>query len=243
MRGFRTVLFKVLFVPVTILWTIFIVCLIVLPFPLRLRLAFGWGYSTIWLARLVCGIRWEIHGLEQMPPGACVLLVNHQSTWETAFLPKLKMRQVWVLKRELMWLPFFGWALAVLHPIPINRKDGRRAMQKVIAQGRQRIEAGDSVILFPEVTRAPFDAPLPFKAGAARLAAALGVPAVPVAHNAGQFWPKRGLMHAGTVQVVVGEPIDPAGKSVAEINAAAEQWVNETRARLVAEEQARRGAA
>ena len=243
MRAFRTVLFKVLFVPITILWTIFIVCLIVLPFPLRLRLAFGWGYSTIWLARLVCGIRWEIHGLEQMPPGACVLLVNHQSTWETAFLPKLKLRQVWVLKRELMWLPFFGWALAVLHPIPINRKDGRRAMQKVIEQGRQRIEAGYSVILFPEGTRAPFDAPLPFKAGAARLASALGVPAVPVAHNAGQLWPKRGLMHPGTVQVVVGEPIDPAGKTVAEINAAAERWVNDTRARLVAAEKARRGEA
>ena len=85
MRGFRTVLFKVLFVPVTILWTIFIVCLVVLPFPLRLRLAFGWGYSTIWLARLICGIKWQIHGLEKMPPGACVLMVNHQSTWETRF--------------------------------------------------------------------------------------------------------------------------------------------------------------
>ena len=225
----RTWIFKILFVPVTVLWTVFIVCLIVLPFPLRLRLAFGWGYSTIWLARLICGIKWQIHGLERMPPGACVLMVNHQSTWETAFLPKLKMRQVWVLKRELMWLPFFGWALAVLHPIPINRKDKRRAMQKVIEEGRKRIEAGYSVILFP--------------AGAARLAAALGVPAVPVAHNAGQFWPKRGLMHPGTVQVVVGEPIDTTGKTVAEINRAAEQWVNETRARLVAAERARRGEA
>ena len=145
----RTWIFKILFVPVTVLWTMFIVCLIVLPFPLRLRLAFGWGYSTIWLARLVCGIKWQIHGLEKMPPGACVLMVNHQSTWETAFLPKLKMRQVWVLKRELMWLPFFGWALAVLHPIPINRKNKRRAMQKVIEEGRQRIGAGYSVILFP----------------------------------------------------------------------------------------------
>ena len=232
----RTWIFKILFVPVTVLWTMFIVCLIVLPFPLRLRLAFGCGYSTIWLARLICGIKWQIHGLEKMPPGACVLMVNHQSTWETAFLPKLKMRQVWVLKRELMWLPFFGWALAVLHPIPINRKNKRRAMQKVIEEGRQRIGAGYSVILFPEGTRAPFDAPLPFQAGAARLAA-------PVAHNAGQFWPKRGLMHPGTVQVVVGEPINTAGKTVAEINRAAEQWVNETRARLVAEERARRGAA
>ena len=166
----RTWIFKILFVPVTVLWTMFIVCLIVLPFPLRLRLAFGWGYSTIWLARLICGIKWQIHGLEKMPPGACVLMVNHQSTWETAFLPKLKMRQVWVLKRELMWLPFFGWALAVLHPIPINRKNKRQAMQKVIEEGRQRIGAGYSVILFPEGTRAPFDAPLPFQAGAARLA-------------------------------------------------------------------------
>ena len=179
----RSWLFKILFVPVTVLWTIFIMCLIVLPFPLRLRLAFGWGYSTIWLARLLCGIKWQIHGLEKMPPGACVLMVNHQSTWETAFLPKLKMRQVWVLKKELMWLPFFGWALAVLKPIPIDRKQKRQAMQKVIEEGRKRIEAGYSVILFPEGTRAPYDAPLPFKAGAARLAAALGVPAVPVAHN------------------------------------------------------------
>ena len=81
----RTWIFKILFVPVTVLWTVFIVCLIVLPFPLRLRLAFGWGYSTIWLARLICGIKWQIHGLEKMPPGACVLMVNHQSTWRRRF--------------------------------------------------------------------------------------------------------------------------------------------------------------
>ena len=116
-------------------------------------------------------------------------------------------------------------------------------MQKVIEEGRQRIESGYSVILFPEGTRAPADAPLPFKLGAARLAAALGVPAVPIAHNAGQFWPKRGLMHPGTVHVVVGEPIDPHGKTPAEINAIAETWINDTRARLVAAEKTRRGEA
>lgn len=153
------------------------------------------------------------------------------------------LRQVWVLKKELMMLPFFGWALAVLRPVPIDRKQKRRAMQQVIAEGRQRIESGYSVILFPEGTRAPADAPLPFKLGAARLAAALGVPAVPVAHNAGQFWPKCGLMHPGTVHVVVGDPIDPHGKTPAEINAIAETWINDTRARLVAAEKTRRGAA
>ena len=156
--------------PATVLWSAFIVCLIVLPFPLRLRLAFGWGYTTIWLARLIVGIKWQIHGLDKMPQGACVLMVNHQSTWETAFLPNLKLRQVWVLKKELMMLPFFGWALAVLRPVPIDRKQKRQAMQKVIEEGRQRIESGYSVILFPEGTRAPADSPLPFKLGAARLA-------------------------------------------------------------------------
>ena len=243
MNTLRTWLFKILFVPATILWSAFIVCLIVLPFPLRLRLAFGWGYTTIRLARLLVGIKWPLHGLDKMPQGACVLMVNHQSTWETAFLPNLKLRQVWVLKKELMMLPFFGWALAVLRPVPIDRKQKRQAMQKVIAEGRQRIESGYSVILFPEGTRAPADAPLPFKLGAARLAAALGVPAVPIAHNAGQFWPKRGLMHPGTVHVVVGEPIDPHGKTPAEINAIAETWINDTRARLVAAEKTRRGEA
>lgn len=243
MNKVRSMLFKILFVPVTILWSSFIVMMIVLPFPIRHRIALGWGDTTVWLARLVMGIKWQVHGRDNMPKGACVLMVNHQSTWETAFLPAIKRKQVWVLKKELMHIPFFGWALAVLHPVPIDRKQRKRAMLTIINEGKKRIAAGYSVIIFPEGTRSPIDNPQPFRLGAARLASELGVPAVPVAHNAGQFWPKKGTMHPGTVQVIVGKPIDTKGKTAAEINQVAEEWVRKTCTRIIAEEKQRRGEA
>lgn len=240
MRRLRTYLFYLLWALVTLVWGGAILAMIVLPFRWRHRLATGWGDTTVWLLRAICGVRWAIHGRENVPDCPVVLVTNHQSPWETVFMPLILRDQVWVLKKELMRIPFFGWAMRLLGVIAIDRGKRRQSMARVIEQGSARIERGFSVVMFPEGHRFAPHAPLKFKHGAARLACALGVPMLPVAHNAGQFWPRRGPMRAGEIQVWIGNPIPATGKPVREINAQAESWIREMRDDIVAEEERRR---
>lgn len=242
MMKLRTVLFYLAWAVATGFWACFIIIMVVLPFRWRHRIATGWGDTTVWLLRLICGVKWHVTGREHLPNYPVVFAVTHQSTWETVFGPLLYRDQVWVLKRELLWIPFFGWAMALLYPIAINRRQRKQAMQQVIEQGRQRIARGFSVVMFPEGHRFPPDSPLVFKHGAARLAESLQVPIVPIAHNAGQFWPRRGWMHSGTVQVEIGAPISPQDKSVNELTQEIEDWVRERRDKIVQAEKQRRDA-
>lgn len=241
MRRLRTGLFYGLWGMATVFWSVLIIMMVVLPYRWRHRIATGWGDTTIWLARWVCGIRWQVHGLEHLQGAPAVIVANHQSTWETMFLPLLVRNQVWVLKKELLQLPIFGWAMALLRPIAIDRKQRRQAMEKVIVEGRARLADGFWVVMYPEGTRSAVDNPQPFKAGASRLAHQLGVRVIPIAHNAGQFWPKKGLMCSGTVQVCIGAPIAVEGLSAVEINERAQAWVADKREQLVAQENRRRG--
>lgn len=240
LMGLRTVLFKVAFVLCTLLWAILIMLMLVLPFRVRHRLATGWGDTVVWLARLICGVRWEVHGIENLPQQASVMVLNHQSTWETVFTPLLLRDQVWVLKKELIHLPFFGWAMGSLRPIAINRNKRKAAMAQVIEQGRQRIAMGFWVVMYPEGTRSLPHHPQPFKTGAVKLADELGVHIVPIAHNAGQFWPKHGKMHSGTVQVVIGEAVLAGAQPVEALNEQIEAWVHSTVATLEQREEQRR---
>lgn len=242
MRVIRTGLFYVIWALASVIYLSLIILAGVLPYQLRHRFATYWGDLTIWLARLIVGVRWQVKGRENISDKAVVYAVNHQSTWETTLMPTLQRQQIWVLKKELMHIPFFGWALALLRPIAIDRSQRKKAMEQVIAQGKNRIEAGYSVVMFPEGHRYEAEAPLTFRPGAARLALSLNVPIIPVAHNAGQFWPRRGIMSAGVVQVVIGEPISPVGHSVESLNKAVEEWVRQQRDRLVLDEKARRAA-
>ncbi|SUO93088.1 lysophospholipid acyltransferase family protein [Suttonella ornithocola] len=239
-RIFRTLSFYLLWTVATLFWALLIIAMIILPYRIRHRISTGWGDTTVWLLRLAGGVKWQVHGLENLPNQPCVLALNHQSTWETVFGPLIRRDQVWVLKRELLWIPFFGWAMALLRPIAINRNNRKQAMQQVIEQGHQRISNGFSVVMFPEGHRFSPDAPLHFKQGAARLAESLSIPIVPIAHNAGQFWPRRGWIHSGTIQVIIGKPLYvPQGK-VAEVNTTIEAWVRETRDKIVAQENQQR---
>lgn len=240
LMGLRTILFKIAFIIFTLLWAIAIIAMKVLPYRVRHRLATGWGDTVVWLARLICGIRWQVHGIEHLPKRAAVMAVNHQSTWETVFTPLLVRDQVWVLKKELIRIPFFGWAMGSLRPIAIDRKKRKAAMQQVIEQGRQRLANGFWVVMYPEGTRSDAHHPRPFKTGAVKLASELGALIVPIAHNAGQFWPKRGRMHPGIVQVIIGEPVSTVGKTIEELNRSIEQWAHHTVAKLVAAEDQRR---
>ena len=175
------------------------------------RLCLGW-------LRLTCGIRHEIRGLESLPERPCVVLSRHESTWETLFLQTVFAPQATLIKRELLWIPFFGWAFWTLRPIAIDRRDGRKALRQLIHEGRDRLAKGMWVVLFPEGTRMPAGTKGRFQPGGAALAAATDAPIVVVAHNAGSFWPAHTfLKHPGTILAIVSEPIETVGLSTKEI--------------------------
>jgi len=198
-----------------------------MPYRMRCQLSNVWGGTNLWLLRVLCNLKYEIKGQENLPQGGTVILSKHQSAWETMALRHiLPPEQAWVLKRELLWVPFFGWALALVEPIAINRKAGTKSVKQVIRQGLEQLEKGRNVILFPEGTRVAPGTRKKYSVGGALLAHKAGVPVVPIAHNAGSFWRRRGIKkYPGTIQLIVGEPITTENKSTAEINAAVETWI------------------
>ena len=211
--------------------------LMLLTFPL----SFSWGFYLIsrwaafhvWLARTLCGLRYEVHGREHLPPGPAIVMSKHQSTWETLALPSLLPPQTFVLKRELMWVPLFGWALALIRPIAIDRGSRREAIQQIIAQGRARLADGIWVTVFPEGTRVAPGQRRRWGMGGAVLAAETGCPVVPIAHDAGHFWPRRGFFkRPGTIRLVIGPAIATRGRRAEDILREAEDWVNRTVERL-----------
>jgi len=206
-----------------------------LPHAVRYRTAMGWVNSVLFLLERLCGLGYTVEGLENLPAERTVVLMKHSSAFETIAQLKIFPRQTWVLKRELLWAPFFGWALYLLKPIAIDRRGGRAAVQQVIEQGRQRLDEGLWVIIFPEGTRMPVGQTRRYGLSGTLLAQAVGGPVVPVAHNAGQFWPRRGwLKRAGTVRIVIGPPIPTVGRDPREVSDEAQRWVEETVARISA---------
>ena len=197
-----------------------------LPFPARYRLIRQWARFQVFLLKTLCGLDYRVEGREHLPENAAVIMSKHQSAWETIAFQEIFPQQTWVLKRELMWIPLFGWALALLRPIAIDRNAGRRAIEQVIEQGRDRLKSGIWVVVFPEGTRVAPGTRRRYGIGGAVLAAETGYPVVPVAHNAGSFWPRRGFLKSpGTVRVVIGPVIDPYGKSAEEIRQLVEEWI------------------
>ncbi len=204
-----------------------------LPYRMRFQFIVGtWSkFSLFWL-RMMCGVGHRVIGAEHIPNSPCIVLVRHEGTWETAFLQTLFAPQATLLKRELLWIPFFGWAFALLRPIAINRDNPRKALRKLITEGRQRLQQNVWVVMFPEGTRMPRDEIGKFQVGGAALASATGVPLLVVAHDSGRFWPPHQLRKvAGTVTVKIGPPIDPRGKTTKEIN----QLATTTMATLMAD--------
>lgn len=209
--------------------------LLTAPLPLvwRYRLISAWARFHIWLARWWLGIRYRVEGREHMPHGAAVIMSKHQSTWETLAIPAIFPPLTYILKRELMWIPLFGWALSLIKPIAIDRRAGRQAMDQIVRQGRARLEEGICVVVFPEGTRVAPGHRRPYKKGGAVLAVETGYPVVPVAHNAGSFWPRRTVVkRPGTIRVAIGTPIPSRGKSADELLQQVEDWIERTTARL-----------
>ncbi|MDO8704719.1 MAG: lysophospholipid acyltransferase family protein [Sulfuricaulis sp.] len=233
MALFRSVLFNLLMWSSVAIYAPLSLLTIVLPFSWRYRIIRQWArWQMIMLIKL-CGLGFRVEGREHLPPGAAVILSKHQSAWETIAFQEIFPPQTWVLKRELLWIPLFGWALALLRPIAIDRRAGRKAIEQVIEQGRDRLQSGIWVVVFPEGTRVAPGTRRRYGIGGAVLAAATGYPVVPVAHNAGSFWPRRGfLKHPGTIRVVIGPVIDSRGKTAEEIRQIAEAWIETTMVEL-----------
>ena len=201
-----------------------------LSFPLnrltRYRIISQWAKIMLPILRLVCGIRYEVRGIENLPKQPCVVMCKHQSAWETLALQKIFPPQVWVLKRELLLIPFFGWALALTSPIAIKRRDGKGAMRQLLEQGKQRLTQGFCVVVFPEGTRIPYGQRGKYKIGGAMLAASCGVPVIPVAHNAGRLWGRNAFSkHPGLITMSIGTPIETQGLKAGEINQRVEAWI------------------
>jgi 1-acyl-sn-glycerol-3-phosphate acyltransferase len=197
-----------------------------LPRLARYRVISGWSRLVVRLARAICGIRWSVEGREHLPGNPAVILSKHQSAWETLAFQEIFPPQVLVLKKELLWLPFFGWGLALMSPIAIDRANGRAALRDIARRGRERLAQGFWVVIFPEGTRVRVGEKRAYQQGGAWLAAQCGVPVVPVAHNAGRLWPKNAfLKRAGNVTVRIGPPIPTSGRDAKQISAEAEAWI------------------
>jgi len=212
-----------------------LIAIMTFPFhPLtRYHIISRWALTSLWLLRVLCDIRMEVRGAENIPDKPAILLCKHQSAWETIALQKVFPPQVWVLKRELLWIPFFGWGLAMTSPIAIKRSDGKGAMKQLLKQGKERLEKGFCVVIFPEGTRIPYGQKGKYKVGGALLSHSTGVPVVPIAHNAGKLWGRNSFMkHPGVITMSIGAAIDPAGLKAEEINRRVEEWIEAEVARL-----------
>jgi 1-acyl-sn-glycerol-3-phosphate acyltransferase len=197
------------------------------------RIARSWAWLVVRLAESLCGLRYAVEGGQHLPARNSVVLMKHSSAYETIVQLLLFPRQCWVLKRELMWAPFFGWALAALHPIAIDRKGGRNAVSQVLEQGEQRIRDGHWIMIFPEGTRMPPGETRRYGLSGALLAQKTGRLLVPVAHNAGDFWPRRGWRkRPGTVRFRIGPPVDAQGRDAREVTAEIQAWVEQAVAEL-----------
>ncbi|MGH8780940.1 lysophospholipid acyltransferase family protein [Paraburkholderia sp.] len=228
MRFIRSLLLLVFLVAYTVPYAT--MCFISFPFlhaDRRYWMITGWCRSILFAVRWLNGIRYRIEGFENLPDGPAVLLSKHQSAWETLAFPALMPRPLcYVFKRELLYVPFFGWTLGLLKMVHIDRKAGKNAFDSVTRQGKARMEEGAWVIMFPEGTRTPTGRQGKYKTGGSRFAIATGAPVVPIAHNAGRVWPRNSfLKYPGIVTVSIGKPIDTAGLTPDEVNTRVETWI------------------
>lgn len=224
----RAFIYYLGFYPVTIVHsTLSLIVSPVLNFRQRFKFVTLINYFYIFWLRICCGVGVKITGRENLPAdGAYVAIANHSSEWETLFLQTFVRPQCAVLKKELLKIPFFGWALGLLDPIAIDRSQRRGALKQLLTEGKSRLEDDIPVVIFPQGTRVPVGKMGKFNKGGAMLALSAGVPVVPIIHDAGIYWPGKSFAKLpGTVQVHVGEPIPVEGRSVDEIHADMVAWL------------------
>ena len=211
-----------------------ILLLLFVPFPLRFRFISRWGRFNIWWLKVTCGVHYEVEGLHNIPNDhAAIIYVKHESTWETYAMQKFFPPHAWILKRTLLFIPLFGWGLASLKPIAIDRGSGHKAVTQIVEKGTKKLDEGQWVMVFPEGTRVKNGTMKRFGIGGAALAEKSGYPIIPVAHNAGAHWPRGSFIkYPGTIKIVIGAPIPTQGKTASQINKEAEAWMLATMERI-----------
>ena len=207
-----------------------IICLLA-AFPLRYRIAVIklWINISLCLLKVICGLNYVVEGSENIPKHGFIIMSKHSSTWETIALQKFFDPMIWVVKRELTWIPVFGWGLLAMNAIALNRGTGRKAINQLIEQSQKRMSEGRILMLFPEGTRVMPKQQKPFKIGGAIISQRTGYAILPVAHNAGEYWPRHSwIKWPGTIRVVIGKPIYPEGKTPEEIISLVRDWITHT---------------
>lgn len=240
----RSVLFAIAMTLVTLPYGLFAFLVFPLPPMKRYRIVTSWTRIVMWMVRVILGIRYKVIGEDNLPSQPAVILAKHQSAWETMAMQLIFPPVAFVLKRELLRVPFFGWGLAQMPGIAIDRSAGKDALAQVVDQGTQRLAEGFWVVVFPEGTRVAPGTSRRYKPGGAWLAKQAGAPVVPVAHNAGDFWRRNAFVkRPGEVIVSIGPVIDTQGLEAAEVNARSEEWIEAEMRRLFPHQYSRTGKA
>lgn len=222
----RSLIFQVYFFMSVCLAALVIFLLWPVPFGIKSAVARCWARSMLVVGRFVCGLDYVIEGTENIPAEPSVIMIKHTTVFETYTQLAVFPPQTWVVKRSLQWIPLFGWGLASMRPIAIDRSAGHIAVTQVIEQGRARLEEGIWVTIFPEGTRMPAGQTRKYGISGAALASDVRCPVVPVAHNAGDLWPRRGLKKKpGVIRFCIGPPIDPDDLPPKQLNLAVQEWI------------------
>lgn len=222
----RSTVYILLQIAITPLYFLIVLAAFPLPPLSRYRITSGWAHLMLYLLRMICGINYRVIGAERIPRTPSIILSKHQSAWETLAFQQIFPPQVWVLKKELLRVPFFGWGLAMTSPIAIDRSSGKAALKQIVEQGKDRLKKGFWIVIFPEGTRIAPGLKGKYRIGGAWLATHTNVPVVPVAHNAGEYWGKNALIKLpGTITVSIGPPIDPTGMEPEDLNTTVESWI------------------
>ena len=236
----RSTLYTLIQIVITLPYALIALATFPLPPLSRYRIISGWAHLMLFLLRVICGIRYRVLGVEHIPKTPSVVLSKHQSAWETLAFQQIFPPQVWVLKKELLRIPFFGWGLAMTSPIAIDRSSRKAALKQIVEQGRDRLKQGFWIVIFPEGTRIAPGEKGKYGIGGAWLATHTGAPVVPVAHNAGEFWSKDAFVKLpGTITVSIGAPIDSTGMKPGELNAKVEAWIEAEVVRIGSRETSR----
>jgi len=235
----RSLAFNVLFYLNTAMWLVIALPTFFLPYRAIIAVAKTWGRSNLLLLRVVAGIDYEIRGREKIHKGAIIVAAKHQSAWETFALLWLFDDPTFIIKRELQWIPIFGWLTIKGRMVPVDRGAGSKALAMMTERARIELAQGRQLVIFPEGTRRAVGAEPRYKYGVAQLYAAEGVPCVPIALNSGLFWPRRSIVrHPGTILVEVLDPIAP-GLDKDEFFARLQHEIESATARLVGEAKAK----
>lgn len=230
----RSLIFYTVFLSGAVFFGVIGIFLIPLPYRFRSQFFLTFNRLVLLAVRFICGVKYEIHGEVNIPQDqAFVVLAKHQSTWETVFLQLYFHPISTILKRELLRIPCFGWGLALLRPIPIDRSNPRKALKQVKELGLKRLESGNSVLVFPEGTRTPVGEVGSYARSGADIALNGNTCVLPVAHNAGVYWPMDTILkRPGTIQVRIGSPINAEGKNSKQLTQEAKEWIESEVAKM-----------